>query len=199
VGAAVLAVRPPAEPTQDVVVAARDLSSGHLLQPEDLRVSRYPPDLVPPGSVSTVAALLGSPVALPLADGDVLTDRRVLSNGLLSREGDEVVVPVLVPAEQVPLVRPGDLIDVVAAVPFGISVAATEPGAPAAGTWSDLPGPPADPVPSRAGQALRVLASIPPDGGSAMGTLVVAARYGASADLAAASMAGGLTVVIHPS
>jgi Flp pilus assembly protein CpaB len=109
------AAPPPAE-TAGVVVAARDLTAGHVLAAEDLRTVRLPADVVPTGTVGRVPALEGRwvvvdiPAGLPLVDGVLDADRF----GIRAPAGT-VAVPIrLADAAVAALLRPGDRIDLVA-------------------------------------------------------------------------------------
>jgi Flp pilus assembly protein CpaB len=109
------AAPPPAE-TTGVVVAARDLTAGHVLAAEDLRTVRLPAGLVPTGTVGRVPALEGRwvvvdiPAGLPLVDGVLDADRF----GIRAPAGT-VAVPIrLADAAVAALLRPGDRIDLVA-------------------------------------------------------------------------------------
>lgn len=104
-----------------VLVAARDLPSGHRLGVDDLSPTTVPVHLVPEGTVVAAEEVLGRRVAAPLRRGEVLTDVRVVSPGALAgRPAGTVLAPVRVTdAEDVAAVRVGDRIDVVAVAPEG--------------------------------------------------------------------------------
>jgi hypothetical protein len=113
--AGVAAMRP--DPDGDrahVVVAARDLSPGNELTADDLRLETRLVPTVPDGSQSVV----GSTLAGPARRGEVLTDVRLLGRRLAESAAgpDARIVPVH-PADSalIDLVRPGDVVDVVAA------------------------------------------------------------------------------------
>jgi pilus assembly protein CpaB len=104
VAAAVLALRPddvqaPAAatgPTVHVVVAARDLAAGTELAPADLRVVSMPVGIVPAGSSSRAAGLIGRIAAGAIRRGETLTDARVVGPGLTVGlgAGESAAVPV---------------------------------------------------------------------------------------------------------
>jgi Flp pilus assembly protein CpaB len=129
-GAAVLAtiaaVRPAAPATATVWVAARDLAGGAPLSAGDLRPAAIAHDLVPAGAVPNAAAVAGRTLAAPVRRGEALTDVRLVGGALAGGYGaDLVAAPVrLADAGAAALLRPGDLIDVLAADP------PTELGAP---------------------------------------------------------------------
>ncbi len=113
---AVSALAPPPPPTVDVVVAERDLIGGRPLTSGDLSVARLPPDAVPDGSVASSELLLGRVLVGPVRRGEPVTDVRLVGEGLVRGFGDDVVAaPVrLADAGVVALLRPGDLVDVLA-------------------------------------------------------------------------------------
>lgn len=118
-----------------VVVAAHDLSPGAALTADDLRLEKRLVPTIPDGSQSGIDAVVGSTLAGPARRGEVLTDVRLLGRRLAEAAAgpDARIVPVH-PADSAlaDLVRPGDVVDVVAAfengpqsTPKGPSVIAT--------------------------------------------------------------------------
>lgn len=122
---------PPAPDTSPVVVAAHDLEPGQRLGSGDLQLAYWSPDLVPAGSVSSVDDLSGERITGPIRTGEVVTDARVLSRGLIEQYGaDLVATPLRLPdADVVALIDPGDRVDVYAA--------SGKPGQPADQVLSD--------------------------------------------------------------
>jgi Flp pilus assembly protein CpaB len=117
--AAVVAVRsnPQGERT-DVVVAARDLASGVALTADDVRLENRSAATVPDGSQADISALVGATLAGPARRGEVLTDVRVLGPRLAESVAgrDARIVPLpLADNALLDLVRPGDVVDVLAA------------------------------------------------------------------------------------
>lgn len=109
------ALAPPAADTVEVLVAARDLPSGTLLDDGDLVAHDYPRDLAPPDAATTA---LGRVLAAPLGRGEVLTDARVVGPGLALAEPGQTILPVRLPdAGMATLLRPGDEVDLVATDP----------------------------------------------------------------------------------
>jgi Flp pilus assembly protein CpaB len=134
-GVAALRHNPDGDQAQ-VVVAARDLSPGTALTADDLRLENRLAPTIPDGSQSDVGRIVGSTLAGPARRGEVLTDVRLLSRRLAESAAgpDARIVPVH-PADSAlaDLVRPGDVVDVVAASesaapsnPKGPSVIATD-------------------------------------------------------------------------
>lgn len=116
--AAVAALRPdPSDGRADVVVAARDLPPGIELTLADLRIESRSATTLPDGSQTETKELIGATLAGPARRGEVLTDVRVLSSRLADAAvgPDARVVPVhLADAALLELVRPGDVVDVLA-------------------------------------------------------------------------------------
>ena len=102
----------------DIVVAARDLSPGIELTAEDVRLEKRLAATVPDGSQSTVDKVVGSTLAGPARRGEVLTDVRLLGPRLAQSAAgpDARIVPLhLADTALLDLVRPGDVVDVLAA------------------------------------------------------------------------------------
>jgi Flp pilus assembly protein CpaB len=116
---AVAALRPdPADGRADVVVFAHDLAPGVELTAADLRVESRSATSIPDGSQSDPQLLLGSTLAGPARRGEVLTDVRLLGPRLAEATAgpDARVVPLrLADAALLDLIRPGDVVDVLAA------------------------------------------------------------------------------------
>ena len=174
VATAISALAPPPTATSAVVVAARDLPGGHELRPDDLATTQLPASSVPDGALADLSSAAERLLAGPVRAGEPLTDVRLLGAGLLP-PGPEVAAPVRVaePATAA-LVRAGDVVDVLSAAPDGAATAATV----AAG--------------------VRVL-SVPRAGDDpGEGALLVVATGRATAGrLAAATVTGRLSVVVH--
>lgn len=123
VTAAALALRPDhvhAPPpvvgaSEHVVVAARDLAAGTELAAPDLRIVSMPVGIVPAGSSSRAAGLIGRIAAGAIRRGEALTDARVVGRGLTAGlgAGESAAVPVrIADPDAVALVRAGDRVDV---------------------------------------------------------------------------------------
>jgi Flp pilus assembly protein CpaB len=125
--AGISALRPdPANDCAQVVVAARDLGPGAELTADDVRLEKRSTPTIPDGSQSDVDTVVGSTLAGPARRGEVLTDVRLLGRRLAESAAgpDARIVPVH-PADAAltDLVRPGDVVDVVAASDSGNSQA----------------------------------------------------------------------------
>lgn len=117
--AAVLAVSPHTgtEPRTEVVVAARDLAPGMVLDAPAVALRALPPDAVPDGSNRTVDGVTGRLLAAPLRRGEPITDVR-LAGAELARSAtgapDAVGVPLrLSDPDVAALLYPGATVDVV--------------------------------------------------------------------------------------
>ena len=117
--AAVVALRSdPHGDRTEIVVATRDLASGVELTADDVRLENRTAATVPDGSQSDVGAVVGATLAGPARRGEVLTDVRVLGPRLAESVAgpDARIVPLpLADSALLDLVRPGDVVDVLAA------------------------------------------------------------------------------------
>jgi Flp pilus assembly protein CpaB len=117
--AAVVALRAnPQGDRTDIVVATHDLASGVKLSAGDVRIESRTAATVPDGSQSDVHAVIGATLAGPARRGEVLTDVRVLGPRLAESVAgrDARIVPLpLADSALLDLVRPGDVVDVLAA------------------------------------------------------------------------------------
>jgi Flp pilus assembly protein CpaB len=117
--AAVIALR--SDPDGDrtaIVVAARDLASGVELTADDVRLENRTAATIPEGAQSDVGAVVGATLAGPARRGEVLTDVRVLGPRLAESVAgpDARIVPLpLAESALLDLIRPGDVVDVLAA------------------------------------------------------------------------------------
>jgi Flp pilus assembly protein CpaB len=114
---ALQALAPPPPAGTDVVVAARDLAAGAVVSTGDLRVAHRPAGDVPSGALTSTAAATGRPVSSAVRRGEVLTDVRLVGPAALRGLADgTVAAPVrVVDAESAALLRPGDVVDLLAA------------------------------------------------------------------------------------
>src|SRR6476646_984514 len=117
--AAVIALRSdPDGDRTEIVVATRDLASGVELTADDVRLENRTATTVPDGAQSDIGALIGATLAGPARRGEVLTDVRVLGPRLAESVAgpDARIVPLpLADSALLDLVRPGDVVDVLAA------------------------------------------------------------------------------------
>lgn len=113
--AALRTLAPPPVETVEVLVAARDLPSGSLLDADDLVARDWPVDLAPADAAVGAA---GRVLAGPIGRGEALTDLRLVGPGLALAHPGETVVPVRLPdAGMAALLHAGDEVDLVATDP----------------------------------------------------------------------------------
>lgn len=117
--AAVTALRPdPGAAHTDVLVALRDLSPGTPLTPADIAIQSRSAATVPDGAALDLDAALGTTLTGPARRGEVITDVRLLGSRLTEATAgpDARIVPIHLADEAlVDLIRPGDIVDVLAA------------------------------------------------------------------------------------
>ena len=166
-------------PGDTIVVAARDLSPGTVVEASQLTLRRLPAQAVPDGAVRRPAAVLGQMLAAPVRRGEVLTDVRLTGPDLtrsISGTPELMSVPLrLADPGVAALLHAGAIVDVVTAGP--------QQGEPV--------------VLARAARVLAVLES-----GTATaqrdGKLVLVALDPAAATrVAATSLSQSLTVTVH--
>lgn len=114
---AIRAAAPPPTPTEEVLVASRDLATGTVLTGSDLLRTRLPAGAVPTG---VVADAVGRTLAAPVRRGEPVTDVRLVGPGLTAGAAGLVAMPVRLPdAGMVDLLQVGDRIDLLGADPQG--------------------------------------------------------------------------------
>lgn len=117
--AAVAALRPdPDDERIDAVVAARDLRPGSELTADDLRLVKLSAATIPDGVQTDITAVIGATLAGPARRGEALTDVRMLSPRLTEAAVGPTarIVPLSLEETAVlDLIRPGDVVDVLAA------------------------------------------------------------------------------------
>ena len=102
----------------DVVVTTRDLSPGTELTADDVRIESHTASTIPEGAHTDAGSVVGATLAGPARRGEVVTDVRLLGSRLAeSAAGPDarIVALPLADAALVDLVRPGDIVDIVAA------------------------------------------------------------------------------------
>lgn len=117
--AAVLAANPPASssaPTRPMLVAARDIATGSVLERSDLRVVQAPASVLPLGRLTGEQQAIGRILVGAARRGEPITDTRLVpetSEG--PRSGHSAVAVRLADSGVADLLRPGLLVDVVTA------------------------------------------------------------------------------------
>ncbi len=115
VAAGLHAVAAPPAPTVSVLVAARDLPAGQVLDADDLVSVDFAPGSEPDDVVGDAG---GRVLAAPLRRGEPLTDVRLVGPALTEGHPGLVALPVRLPdAAMVGLLEVGDRIDLVATDP----------------------------------------------------------------------------------
>lgn len=182
---AIQALSPTPTPGVPILVAAHDLTGGRLLTAGDVQLRELPPRAVPAGALGERADAVGGTLVAPVRAGEVLADVRLLDRSFLDGYGPgRVAAPVRIadPAS-VSLLRPGDVVDVLAA------------GAQAQGTAASAA--------RLVASAVRVV-TIPPVARSPLGAaevdgalLVVVTTSETAARLAAAAVTDRLSLVVR--
>lgn len=118
-------LRPSPPPTTPILVASRPLPAGHTVSDADVRTADWPTVLGEPLTTADLGQVKGRITAGPLSTGEPITATRIVGPGLLGlaestsadgQSGTYVAAPVrLADAGQTALIRPGDLVDVLAA------------------------------------------------------------------------------------
>ncbi|MDZ7882306.1 MAG: SAF domain-containing protein [Mycobacterium sp.] len=181
--AAMAALRPDAAGERtDVVIALRDLTPGTPLRDGDITVESRLATTVPDGATDDVGVALGATLAGPARRGEVLTDVRLLGTRLTEASAgpDARIVPLhLADDALVDLIRPGDVVDVLAA-----------------GSTDIGPDAPPEVI---ATEAVVVLVSAEPAGpaGSAQRVVLVALPRHAANAVAGAALTRQITVTFH--
>lgn len=172
---------PPPATTTPVVVLARDVAAGSVLEAADLRVQAVPGCCVPGAATPDPDPLVGRTLAVAGTEGLAVVD------GLLAGERFDVepppgtvVVPVLLDAPAAPLLRPGDRVDLV----------------PTAGSWD--PAPDDDGCPDPPDEACDAEASTPVLARGALVLDVPEAPSGAPLGLGSATAGPSAVVAVTP-
>ncbi len=188
----VSAVRPAPPPTAEVLAAARDLPPGTVVAASDLVVRSVPAGSRPADAPAAADALVGRTVVVPLRSGDAVLPRHLLTPELLAGYGPDVVAaPIRLSDDAAAaVVRPGDVVDVLAATTGD----AASPGSGSAtvvasGVRVLLAG--AGPAESGGG----LLSA--PSSSSGAAELVLAASSSQALALARAAVSSRLTVVVR--
>jgi pilus assembly protein CpaB len=168
------ATAPPVPPTATVVRTRTALAGGVVLTADDLEVVDLPRGDLPDRTVADPAGLVGQRLAAPVPRHQVLTATALASVDAAVGVG-HVLAPVrLADADVVALLRPGDLVDVIASAADG-------------GATSTV---------ARSVRVVTVPAQDLDDQGTSSGALVVLDVGDRDAEpLARAAATGGLTVI----
>ena len=135
VACAITAVEPAKPETTAVLVAARDLPPGATVDRRDVRVAAYAPGTAPAGALVDGAQATGRVLAGGVRAGEPITDIRFVGRSLASALAatGAVATPVrIADTGAVRLLQPGDVVDVLAAIPAGAGQSAADPSEEAA-------------------------------------------------------------------
>ena|SRR5690625_2703726 len=117
--AGVAALRPdPDGERVTVVVTGRDLRPGVTLTTDDIDTQTWLSTRVPDGAQTDPAAVAGATLAGPARRGEILTDVRLVGSRLaVAAAGPQARMVAIHPADPavIALLRPGDVVDVLAA------------------------------------------------------------------------------------
>ncbi|WP_417216108.1 Flp pilus assembly protein CpaB [Arthrobacter sp.] len=115
VAASLSALAPEHTATVPVVVAARDLPAGAVLQASSLRISHLASQALPPDVFASTESVTGQQLALPVAAGSPLGSAMLVGPGLLTGTAPGTVAVPVRPSdtETIGLLAPGQLVDVV--------------------------------------------------------------------------------------
>lgn len=109
----------PESGTVPVVVAARDVESGRAIEAADVAIRMTPEDHVPDQAFRDAEAVVGKLPAGPLTRGEALTEPRFagprLAEALTGADDANIVAVTPRDTGLVPLLRTGDVVDVLAA------------------------------------------------------------------------------------
>ncbi|MBB4929678.1 Flp pilus assembly protein CpaB [Lipingzhangella halophila] len=138
---AVLIVRPPPEPTVDVLVASRDLTAVSPVRTGDTAVRSLPGHAVPRGALRPGADPAGESLTGPVLRGEVLTTARLADPPAEAYGAELVASPVrITDPGAVALLGPGSRVDILAAGGGPFAGDASEPAAgPATAVVTDRP------------------------------------------------------------
>lgn len=112
VWAGLTALRPAPPPTVPVLVAARAITGGVIIQPADVVVRELPEDALPADFLTGIDQAVGRPATLPLPSGAVLMPASVVSRDSLAAPG-MAVLPVVLTDTAAGLIEVGDHIDLI--------------------------------------------------------------------------------------
>lgn len=187
------AAHPPTVPARAVLVAAHDLAPGTVLVAADVRTASLPAGAVPSDAVASPATALARTVTAPVLAGEAVRSRDLLAPSLVAALGPGMRATPVRLADDVAasLLRPGDGVDVLAAVGGdGATGGSASAEVVAAGVRVLA-------VPDAASSAAGGLLG----GGSSTGAgvvLVLATTPQQALDLARAAAVGRLSVTLRP-
>lgn len=133
-----LAPLPPPTPvppiTQDVVVAARDVAVGTLLEPSDLTIAAVPVELVPRDRLTAVEQAVGRIAKAEMVQGEMVLEHKLADPTNISRDlafiiGDDQVLlafPVTDLMTSLGILQRGDVVDILVTLSQEVKVTEEE-------------------------------------------------------------------------
>ncbi|KQR12439.1 hypothetical protein ASF78_13360 [Cellulomonas sp. Leaf334] len=115
----VQAMRPADPPTTAVLVTAHALAAGTALTSTDVRVARFPVDVVPDGALTDPDAVVDTSTAVPLAAGTPVVPGLLADDDVSGPPGTVVATVRFADPAVAGLLSPGMRVDVLAATPEG--------------------------------------------------------------------------------
>lgn len=107
--------------TTEVVVAARDVAAGTAVSEADVTVAAVPEEHVPDRALASVDDVIGATPAGPLTRGEILTEPRfagmALAEALTGIDDAHIVAVAPRDSGLAPMLRTGDIVDVLAPGP----------------------------------------------------------------------------------
>ncbi len=105
--------------TVKVVVAKQDIPARTVIKEEMVKVIEIPADLLPDGALSDISEVVDCPVSVPVQQGDVLTDKKVLKDmklagftGTIPPDCRAISVGITDITGVAGFAKPGDYVDV---------------------------------------------------------------------------------------
>lgn len=163
------ALSPANAATVPVVVTARDVGPGSVLQPSDVSVAQFPPELVPVGAYRQPDDVAGRIVASGLSQGSPLSGASLIGDA--TKRPGELLIPIRLPdsaAESV--VQVGSQINIYAARPDGETALVASRVRVAS-----LPQEPTDSLTSSSQTGLVIVVAATPDQAQSLAALAVGA------------------------
>ena len=100
---------------QPVAVFAREIQAGEILTQSDVEIRQVPGSMIPTNAIITANEAEGEKVLIRRSAGSIITSNDLHAHSLTSVDGGEVLVPILVRAEILSIIRVGDRIAVIEA------------------------------------------------------------------------------------
>ena len=102
-----------------VVVAKQDIPQRTIVKESMLEVVEIPPDVLPAGAITDMVSVIDRPASVPIQQGDVLTDKKVLVDprmagftGLIPENCRAMSIPITDVTGVAGFLKPGDYVDI---------------------------------------------------------------------------------------